>query len=963
MLIKYRRVSEMRNTSASDLFLQSDPTVSAHEYQPFMSGHIDVKLTAEDADIRLFIFKPSDYPYLWLKYVEGLQREYRRMGVSHILDVDVLKDPKFFQLAMIAIMGGEVVAGLRCNGPLRKASHAAAFEEMTGGNQAFVKEYLEVRLPESIAEPKGLWVDLNSSARERLTQLMSRCMIYSAALLDCRYSICTSAKKMNMVYVGSGMDEVPEAGTVYFPNKDFKTTFGCFDLHKVLKQCNDASRIQLRRDWQLIQLARVNSRSQKSSPNSWTPLVLDEANPFHTKALESLLLDPSYEHRSAMKSMDDEMEELLPPVSDELKNESHRWVAYPWRKVAIELLGPKSFKKLRCDRNRNKITDEEQAHLLGLNVGVVGLSTGHVIAHTMVMEGVCGHIKLADFDLLEVSNLNRIPASLLDINVNKAVITARRIAELDPYLSVEVFDQGLLESNIDKFMEGLDIVIEECDELNVKVLVREAAKKRRIPVLMATSDGGIMDVERFDTDEDLKPFHGLTEIDAAELKDLSRRDKSGYALAIFEGDKITARLAASMVEIDYTVKTWSQLASDVTQGAAMVTTAVRRIGTGKPTPSSRTRMDMDEMFVEGVPPKPVDITNEQLIADPEFGSDVKENMRLAACYAPSPGNIQPWNIYWKDEELCFEIDRKRSVSMDVNWRGAMTAIGAACFNAELVATNEGLNGSIIYFPDSKQPDLVAKFVQDDSDTPINNAQQLYPHVLTRVTNRELGERRPISAEILKELSDVCAKRGSKLHVLSSQDKLNEYAEVSIESDRLRYLCKHLHTEMISELSWPDTDSLEEGIDVRTFGMPHKDMNVLPILERRDVMDELAKWTGAGKALGEYNRDRILCASAMVTLTIKGQTDLDYIEGGRALEELWLLAESHGLSLQPISPIFLYANNVDETTNLMNGEFEAEVQSLRDRFLSIFRDEDKEYPTLVMRLAYVKCPKFRSYRLV
>ncbi len=829
---KYKRASEMINNSSSDLFQKSDTAVSAHEYQPFMAGHIDVKLSTEDSDIRLFIFKPSDYPYLWIKYVEGLQREYKRMGVSHILDGNVLKDPKFSRIAMIAIMGGEVVAGLRCNGPLRKVRHVAAYQEMADGNQPFVRKFLEERFAENIAEPKGLWVDLNSSARERLTQLMSRCMIYSAALLDCRYSICTSAKKMNIVYTASGMDELTEAGTVLFPNKDYKTTLGCFDLHKVLKQCNDDNRIRLRRDWQLIQQARVNSKSQQSCPNLWTPLVLDEANPFHTKALESLLLDSTYEHRSAMKSMDDEMDELLPPVSKELKEESHRWVAYPWRKVAIELLGPKSFKKLRCDRNRNKITDEEQAHLLGLNVGVVGLSTGHVIAHTMVMEGVCGHIKLADFDLLEVSNLNRIPASLLDINVNKAVITARRIAELDPYLTIDVFDKGLLESNIDSFMDGLDIVIEECDSLNVKVLVREAAKKRRIPVLMATSDGGIMDVERFDTDPDLKPFHGLTEVDAAELKDLSRRDKSGYALAIFEGDKITSRLAASMIEIDYTVKTWSQLASDVTQGAAMVTTAVRRIGTGKPTPSSRTRMDMDQMFVDGVPPTPVSITNEQLIANPVFGSNVKANMELAARYAPSPGNIQPWNIYWEDDALCFEIDRKRSVSMDVNWRGAMTAIGAACLNAEIVANEGGINGTIKYFPDSKQPDLIARFVLGEKSTEIENSKALYPHLLTRVTNRELSKRQAINPEVMKELLKICVKGDIKLHVLSDETSLVDYAEVSIESDRLRYLTEHLHREMISELSWPDTDSLEEGIDVRTLAMPHKDMNALPLLERQ-----------------------------------------------------------------------------------------------------------------------------------
>ena len=137
--------------------------------------------------------------------------------------------------------------------------------------------------------------------------------------------------------------------------------------------------------------------------------------------------------------MEGELKELLPPVEDELLNESKRWILYPWRKVAIKLLGPRSFKRLLHDRNRNKITDSEQKTLTGLKIGVIGLSTGHVIAHTLAMEGLCGLLRLADFDTLEVSNLNRIPASLVDINVNKATLTARRIAELNPYLEIDIF--------------------------------------------------------------------------------------------------------------------------------------------------------------------------------------------------------------------------------------------------------------------------------------------------------------------------------------------------------------------------------------------------------------------------------------------------------------------------------------------------------------------------------------------
>ena len=133
-----------------------------------------------------------------------------------------------------------------------------------------------------------------------------------------------------------------------------------------------------------------------------------------------------------------------------------------------------------------------------MRIGVAGLSVGHVIAYTLAAQGMCGDLRLADFDRIELSNLNRVPATVLDLGLNKAEVAARRIAELDPYLQVQVLDMGLTLDTVDEFLDGLDIVVEECDSLHIKAIVRQRARARRIPVLMATSDRGLVDVERFD---------------------------------------------------------------------------------------------------------------------------------------------------------------------------------------------------------------------------------------------------------------------------------------------------------------------------------------------------------------------------------------------------------------------------------------------------------------------------------
>lgn len=206
--------------------------------------------------------------------------------------------------------------------------------------------------------------------------------------------------------------------------------------------------------------------------------------------------------------------------------EPGRWAYYPWRRAVVAVLGPRGFRAVRLDRNRNNITSAEQDRLATLRVGVAGLSVGHVIAHTLAAQGLCGRLRLADFDHMELSNLNRVPATVFDLGVNKACVAARRVAELDPYLPVEVFAAGLTFDTVDAFLDGLDIVIEECDSLDMKTVLREGARARRIPVLMATSDRGLVDVERFDQEPQRPILHGLLGgLDIGLLPGMSSREK------------------------------------------------------------------------------------------------------------------------------------------------------------------------------------------------------------------------------------------------------------------------------------------------------------------------------------------------------------------------------------------------------------------------------------------------------
>ncbi len=59
------------------------------------------------------------------------------------------------------------------------------------------------------------------------------------------------------------------------------------------------------------------------------------------------------------------------------------WVFFPWSgKLVLHLLPPPLFHELRLNRNRYKVTSEEQKKLDGLTVAVVGLSAGNAASPT-----------------------------------------------------------------------------------------------------------------------------------------------------------------------------------------------------------------------------------------------------------------------------------------------------------------------------------------------------------------------------------------------------------------------------------------------------------------------------------------------------------------------------------------------------------------------------------------------------
>ena len=271
------------------------------------------------------------------------------------------------------------------------------------------------------------------------------------------------------------------------------------------------------------------------------------------------------------------------------------WVHYPWSGKLVHVLPEDAFIEVRTNRNRDKITREETAALKDKTVGIAGLSVGQTTAIALAMERGCGRLKLADFDVIELSNLNRIRCSLDQLELPKWVVAARTIAEFDPYLELEVFEEGVTQENVASFVEGCDVVVDACDNLSAKALLRLEAKRQQRPLVMDTNDRGMLDIERYDTqDVSAGYLHGRIDEDTRRLFAKSDAWTPQALDAFVDVANASERGRLSLPQVGTALVSWPQTYTGVAAGGAHAAEACRRLALGEDLPDARITMDLHE---------------------------------------------------------------------------------------------------------------------------------------------------------------------------------------------------------------------------------------------------------------------------------------------------------------------------------------------------------------------------------
>lgn len=162
-----------------------------------------------------------------------------------------------------------------------------------------------------------------------------------------------------------------------------------------------------------------------------------------------------------------------------------------------------NYYRAMTDRNIGIISDTEQERISKAVIAQAGVGGNADVVITLAQMGF-QHFRIADPDIYEASNLNRqLGARRSTLTRNKAEVIAEDILEINPNAKVKVYPEGITWSNVDKFVDGVDIVLDGLDVsvMHLRKRMFDLARVEKIPVITCPVLGWGAGIAIFDAEK------------------------------------------------------------------------------------------------------------------------------------------------------------------------------------------------------------------------------------------------------------------------------------------------------------------------------------------------------------------------------------------------------------------------------------------------------------------------------
>ncbi|ANI39059.1 hypothetical protein MYVA_1868 [Mycolicibacterium vaccae 95051] len=194
-----------------------------------------------DAECTLVMSQPNLDPDLWMKYLRGAERSYRKHGVEMALDVDEISDGHDTAVFWAALdTSGQVIGGVRAKGPLTGADDSHAVVEWDGQpGLAAVRKMIDDRAPFGILEMKSAFVTDDPSRTKGVTRALARTGFHAMAAMDLQFCMATSAPHVLDKWRSSGGVVAAIPATPY-PDPRYRTKMMWWDRRTFIQHAEPA---------------------------------------------------------------------------------------------------------------------------------------------------------------------------------------------------------------------------------------------------------------------------------------------------------------------------------------------------------------------------------------------------------------------------------------------------------------------------------------------------------------------------------------------------------------------------------------------------------------------------------------------------------------------------------------------------------------------------------------------------
>jgi molybdopterin/thiamine biosynthesis adenylyltransferase/nitroreductase len=635
--------------------------------------------------------------------------------------------------------------------------------------------------------------------------------------------------------------------------------------------------------------------------------------------------------------------------------------------------------------------------------GQGGVGGSHLI--TLTRMGI-GGFNIADDDDFSIANYNRQHGAMQStLGKNKAHTMEAMAKDINPHLRFKTWNKKIDTSNVKDFLNGCQVVVDSLDAyaIEARITLFQAAREMNIPVISAGPLGFSYSMIIFSPEgPSLEKYLNIKPSDSFKTK------FHKFIIGLAPSPSFLKYMDTSYVNTEKQYGPSSMIGINLCSAVAacnclkiilkrgkvhyaphyhyfdpyLETYKIGYMPWGNKNPTQRLKVAyLNNKLSKQLPQAPAKAQEMITSNDPKLptgeNNSIYHEIIRSGIQAPSGENTQPWKF--KIEQNCIEIyiDKKADQSVfNVNQLASLISCGAAIENMIITANHFGQTANIravneLSGSDSTQlaatielnPQEHQLSAQTSSD---RNKEDLFSYIPKRHTNRTLFDRKPIPQHDLNALqTSIHDLSKTSLLMITDRKQLSDIADLIYQADTIRAENKQAHEFFIDKIRFTSQEA-----EANKTGFPIKNLEAGLMGEL--LLSHTRKWErmnfynklGLGKMIAKVSQQGIIQSSAVGLVKTSGSSLEDIINGGRAMQRIWLKATSLGIDFQPMTVItFFRTRKKLDQLDVFDKKHQDLLNRLWQQYDDLFSDADTPNETHIMlfRLGYGKSVKTRTLR--